>query len=153
MFRRDFGVKGWLILIALIVIGVVVAYFSGRLLERSARAHDVAAAEVKYAGAHAEAVSLQSVNRLLTANVWTYRASVALDERNFGVANDAMAKVVASLDQIAPEAAEFDRSAVVALRDAAKSMNISVATDLEPQRARVLKLAADLTALAESAGR
>jgi predicted secreted protein len=139
---------------ALIVAGVA-AYFAGGTIEHSARTRDAAAAEQKYAavktqlqGAQTQLASVQSANTLLTANVWAYRATVALDNRNFGLANDAVANVVASLNGVDAAAAGLDSAALKALQVEAAGVKIAVATNLEAQRSQLLRLAADITALA-----
>jgi hypothetical protein len=152
--NRSSGTRNWLIVVVVLVVAGVAAYFAGRFVERNARAGDVIAAQQQYAtvktqlgSAQGQNASLESMNHLLTANVWAYRGAVALDNRNFGVANDAVAKVVANLNGVDAAAAGLDGKAVTAVRKEALGVKISVAANLESQRAQILKLASAITAL------
>ncbi|GAA0870176.1 hypothetical protein GCM10009116_20120 [Brevundimonas basaltis] len=90
-----------------------------------------------------------TANQLLTANVWVYRAAAALDDRNFGVANDAMGEAVAALEAVELPEGDPLQAGVAEALTAAKNLNISVASNLEPQREALLNLARRVTALAE----
>ena len=98
-------------------------------------------------GAQARVASLQSARQLLNADVWAYRAAVALDNRNFGVANDAVAGVVASLSAVDAAAAGVDGGSLASVKTEAAGVRISVATNLETQRAQIIRLADDIGAL------
>jgi type II secretory pathway pseudopilin PulG len=155
MEKHSSGARIWVIVAAILVVAGVAAFFAGNAVEHAARAQDAKAAEQQYAaakaqlqGAQTRIASLQSVNQLLTANVWAYRATVALDNRNFGLANDAVVKVVASLNDINATAAGLDGQALKALQTEAANVKISVATNLESLRNQIIQLAADITALA-----
>jgi hypothetical protein len=141
--------RNWLIAVGLLVVAGVAAYFVGAAIEHSARAREVAATRAQLQAARTQVASLQSVNQLLTADVWVYRAAVALDNRNFGMANDAVAKVVASLNAVDAAAAGLDGAPLAALKTEAAGVRISVATNLEPQRAQLIRLAEDITALSD----
>lgn len=152
MDTRLQGARTWIVVVVVFVVAVVAAYFAGHFIEHSAAGKAVASAEQKSAAAHSEATRAQAANRILAANIWAYRASVALDQRNFGVANDAVGKVVSSLDGVDTAAARVDPAAVKSARDEALAAKVSVAADLEAQRARLLRLADDIAVLADSAG-
>jgi hypothetical protein len=68
--------------------------------------------------------------QLLDAGVPAYRAAVALDNRNFGVANDAVATVVSCLKVVDASAAGIDDGPLAALKTEAAGVRISVAADL-----------------------
>jgi hypothetical protein len=89
----------------------------------------------------------QSTNKLLGASVLTYRAMVALDNRNFGVANDDVAKALASLNAIGEPGTGIDGAALSALKKQAAGVKIRVATDLESQHTQLLHLATSINAL------
>lgn len=154
MEERSSGTRNWLIVVIVLIIAGVAAYFAGSFVERNASAQNTLAAEQQYAAvkmqlasAQAQNTSLQSVNRLLAANVWAYRAAVALDNRNFGVANDAIAKVVANLNGVDGATAGLDSAAVMAVKKEALGVKISVALNLESQRTQIVHLASAITAL------
>ena len=147
MEPRSAGSRNWLILVAVLIVAGVAAYFVGTAVEHGARSRDVAAAKAQLQSAQTRVASLQSVNRLLSADTWAYRAAVSLDNRNFGVANDDVAKVVANLNAVDASAARVDLGSLAALRTEAAAVKISVATNLEPQRAQLLRLADGVTAL------
>lgn len=90
-----------------------------------------------------------TANQLLTANVWVYRAAAALDDRNFGVANDAMGEAVAALEAVELPDGDPLQAGVAEALTAARNLNISVASNLEPQREALLDLARRVTSLAE----
>ena len=159
MENRSSGTRNWLIVVVVLVVGGVAAYFAGGFVERNARAGDVIAAQQQYAtvktqlaNAQGQNASLESANHLLTASVWAYRAAVALDNRNFGVANDAVAKVVANLNGVDAAAAGLNGNAVTSLKQQASGVKISVAANLESQRTQILKLASGITALVGQTG-
>lgn len=147
--RRE-NLKGLLIAAAVLVVGVLAAYFIGRGLERNSAQKQSAATASDLAGANARVATLQSRVELLTANVWVYKASTALDNRNFGVANEAMANAVSRLSMVQASSANLNPNALAAVQRDASALKIAVATDLEPQRAQLLKLAASVTDLAGS---
>lgn len=134
---------------ALIAAGVA-AYFIGGAVTRSKLAMEVATLKQDCAAAQTKLVAARSANALLMANVWAYRAIAALDDRNFGLANDAVARTVTDLKAVDAVASGTDVSALMAARAEAAGLKIYVATDLESQRGQLLRLAADLTALSGS---
>lgn len=140
MALRSGTLKALLIGIAVLIVGIFV--------ERSWTQHRIAAAVSSVAAANARAAALQSRVDLLTANVWVYKASTALDNRNFGEANEAMAIAVTRLNSLDAGAANLDNTALAAVRSDASALKIAVTTHLEPQRTQLLKLAASLTELA-----
>ena len=149
MEQRSSGARNWLIVVGLLIVAGVAAYFVGAAVEHAARARDAAAAKAQLQSAQTQVASLQSVKQLLTADVWAYRAAAALDNRNFGVANDAVTRVVASLNSVNVAAAGLESEPLNALKGEASGVKISVATNLEAQRAQLLRLATDTTALVE----
>lgn len=148
MERRS-GTRNWLIVVGVLIVAGVAAYFVGTAIEHGARTREAAAAKAQLQSAQTQVASLQSVKQLLNADVWAYRAAVALDNRNFGVANDAVAKVVASLNAVDAAAAGLDNGSLAALKTEAAGVKISVATNLEPQRTQLIRLADDITALTD----
>ena len=149
MERRSSGTRNWLIVVSALIVAGVAAYFVGAAIEHTARAREAAAAKAQLQSAQTQVASLQSVKQLLTAEVWAYRAAVALDNRNFGVANDAVAKVVTSLNNVDTAAAGLDNGPLAALKTEAGDVKISVATNLESQRSQLIRLADDITALSD----
>ena len=154
MEKRSTGARGWFIVVIVLVIAGIVAYFVGGAMERGAQTKDAAAAASRYAAVQAELTSaqtqirsLQSINQLLSANVWTYRAAIALDNRNFGVANTDVAKATASLGAVDAVAAGLDVRTVTSLQEEAGAIHISVATNLESERSQLLHLADGISAL------
>jgi hypothetical protein len=138
MATRSSATRPLLIAVAVLVLIAIGAYFVGGALEHAKSGPKIAA--------------LQSSNRLLTADVWAFRASVALDNRNFGTANDAVAKVVVNLSAVDSGAAGVDPASLTALKAEASAIKISVATDLQTQRAPLIHLANDIADLATKGG-
>lgn len=141
--------KVLLVGLAVLAVSVLVAYFAGRGLERSAAHTQAEVAARSLAGANARAAALHARVDLLAANVWVYKATTALDNRNFGLANDAMANAVTRLRRIEAGPANVEPGALATVQSDAAALRINVATDLQPQRAALLKLAASVTALAD----
>ncbi|MBP6546562.1 MAG: hypothetical protein KA220_07590 [Phenylobacterium sp.] len=148
MKERTFELRTWLIVGAVVLAVGGGAYLTGYGLEHAARKQEVAAAEQKFIRAEARSQRLEAANQLLIASTWVYRSGVALDQRNFGVANDAMVNAVASLKAVRPETSGQDPAAITAIQKEAAAIKIAVATDLGAQRARVLQLATGLSRLA-----
>jgi hypothetical protein len=147
MERRSSPTRTWLIVLGILIVAGVAAYFVGGALGRGAGAREAADAKAGLQSAQARVASLQSANQLLNADVWAYRAAVALDNRNFGVANDAVAGVVASLNAVDAAAAGVDGGSLASAKSEAAGVRISVATNLESQRAQLIRLADDIGAL------
>lgn len=141
--------RNWLLIVVFLILAGTAAYFIGAAVGSNAREKSVAAEKAKLQNARGRILSLQSVNELLRANVLAYQAIYALDNRNFGVANGDVAKVVASLRAIDTTGAGVDGNAVSALQREAAGVHISVAQNLESQRAQLLHLAAGITQLGE----
>lgn len=110
-------------------------------------------AEVRAArdAAESDRQSRTAANQLLTANVWVYRAAAALDDRNFGVANDDMNEAVRALEAVTLPEGDPRAAALAEVIGAARALDISVASNLGPQREALLALARQVTRLAEPA--
>lgn len=141
------GNRIWLIIIAVLIAAGVVAYFVGSGVERSARFQQLADAKTQLQEARSQIAALQSAKHLLGAGVWTYRAAVALDNRNFGVANDAAANALTNVNAVEAGAAGLDGKQLTALQNEAAGVKISVARNLASQRAQLLRLAAGINAM------
>jgi hypothetical protein len=138
-----------LIRIGVAALVAVLLFGAGYLTRDLPARSEIAEARAARDAAESDRQARTAANQLLTANVWVYRAAAALDDRNFGVANDAMNEAVSALEAVTltagdPRAVELSE-AVTAARD----LNISVASNLEPQRGALLALARRVTALAE----
>jgi hypothetical protein len=153
MKKSSSGARVWLIVVACLVLAGAAAYFAGGKVASNARDQQLAAERTNLQNAQNRILTLQSVNQLLTANVLAYRAVYALDNRNFGVANDDVAKVVASLEAVKASDAGVDGNEIVTLREEASRIKISVAENLEAQRAQLLRLATGITRQAEQSGK
>ncbi len=147
MKKSSSGSRVWLIVVACLILAGTAAFFVGGIVESNAREQQAAIERTKLQNAQNQILTLQSVNQLLSANVWAYRAAHALDNRNFGVANDDAARVVASLKAV--NASDAGGNAIATLREEAGRIKISVAQNLGAQRAQLLHLAAGITRLAE----
>ena len=143
------GSRSMLIRIGVAALVAVLLFGAGYLTRDLPARSEIAEARAARDAAESDRQARTAANQLLTANVWVYRAAAALDDRNFGVANDAMNEAVSALEAVTltagdPRAVELSE-AVTAARD----LNISVASNLEPQRGALLALARRVTALAE----
>lgn len=153
MKTRSGGTRVWLIIVAVLVVAGVAAYFVGGAVERGGRARDAAAAQTRYTAMQAQINALQSADHLLGANMWISRATVALDNRNFGVANVAVAKAVKNLKVVDAAALGLDSKKLMSLQNEAGAISISVATNLESERNQLLHLAEGIDVLAEQAAK
>ncbi len=149
MEKHSSGTRAWVITVVILIAAGVAAYFAGSFVERSANAKNAALNQQQIAAAQQRIASLRSANQLVTANVWVYRAAVALDNRNFGVANNDIANTVASLRGVDAASIGIDGTVIAALEKQAKSITISVATNLQSERAQLLRLASDISSTTE----
>ena len=149
MKARTSATRNRLIVVAILLLGGVIAYFAGGAREHAARVRETSQARTALQTVQSELATRRSVDRLLAADMWAYRAAVALDNRNFGVANDAMAKVTASLNRVDPAAAGIADAAVSKVKSEAAAVRIAVAQNLEAQRTQLIQLATDIGALAD----
>ena len=143
------GSRSIWIRIGLAALVAVLLFGAGYLTRDLPARSEIAEARAARDAAESDRQTLTAANQLLTANVWVYRAAAALDDRNFGVANDAMNEAVGALEAVTltagdPRAVELSEALA-----AARDLNISVASNLERQRGAVLALARRVTALAE----
>ena len=145
------GSRSIWIRIGLAALVAVLLFGAGYLTRDLPARSEIAEARAARDAAESDRQTLTAANQLLTANVWVYRAAAALDDRNFGVANDAMNEAVTALEAVTlaegdPRGAELAEAVA-----AARALDISVASNLEPQRDALLALARQVTALAEQA--
>lgn len=125
-----------------IAIGVV-SYFGGISVEKQRGANLVSDLDqVK-----TEIVALNSLDALRQANLWVYRTVAALDNRNFGVANDADAAALKNLQAVDAARVGIDPAELLKVQKEMTGVKISIASDLESQRTQILTIAKDLTAL------
>lgn len=135
----------WRQQLARIGIGVAAAallFFLGWMMGRSPVAELEAAREAS-----------RTRNAVLTAEAAVYRAAVALEQRNFGTANDYLRRADAALGTLPAEGddAGLSSSAAAALADVRTELagtNLNVAVDVEAQRSAVLQLASRLDEIA-----
>jgi len=73
-----------------------------------------------------------------------YRAALDLDARNFGVANDRLNAAAELLNRADAAALGVSEQALADLQQSLAQTDLRVAEDLEPQRAQVLRFAAEL---------
>lgn len=142
--------RNWLVVIGVLIAAGIAAYFVGEALEAAAAKQRYATLSNQLTAADARVAALQSTNRLLSANVWAYRATVALDDRNFGTANDAVAKTSAALKGVNAAAAGLDGNSLAAVQTEAVGTKIAVATNLQQQRSQLIRLAADVANLVQT---
>lgn len=125
-----------------LIAGGIAAYFVGTTADRT-----------KLQDAHSQLNALQSTNALLGANMWISRATVALDNRNFGVANESVSKAVKELSVVDSAAIGLDSTKLASLQKQAGAIKISIVTNLQPERNQLLHLADAINVLAGQAAR
>ena len=80
----------------------------------------------------------------MQADIALYRTATDLDQRNFGIANSRLKSAADALGKISQAAAGANSVQITQLQNSILAMNINVATNLEDQRAQVLKFASQL---------
>lgn len=90
---------------------------------------------------------LQATNHLLRARLAVSRAADALDARNFGTANDHLDQAREELLSVQAEAVGADPQALADLRESMQRHRVSIAEDLETQRARLQAVGARIDEL------
>lgn len=143
------GSRSMLIRIGLAALVAVLLFGAGYLTRDLPARSEIAEARTARDVAESDRQTRTTANQLLTANVWVYRAAAALDDRNFGVANDAMNEAVSTLEAVALTEGDARAAGLSEAVAAARALDISVASNLEPQRAAVLALARQVTGLTE----
>jgi hypothetical protein len=104
------------------------------------------AAQTKTADAQAQVDALQTQNQLMTARGLLYQGAIALDRRNFGIANDDVEKARETLVAAKPADPGVEGKLGV-VRSAVTGTKITVAENLDDQRSHLLTLATQLDAL------
>ncbi|MDP2765297.1 MAG: hypothetical protein Q8O54_10735 [Brevundimonas sp.] len=143
------GARSMLIRVGLAALAAVLLFGAGYLTRDLPARSEIAEARAARDAAESDRQARLAAHQLLTANVWVYRAAAALDDRNFGVANDAMNEAVRALEAVTLTAGDPRAVELAEAVTAARDLNISVASNLEPQRGALLALARRVTALAE----
>lgn len=143
------GSRSMLIRIGLAALVAVLLFGAGYLTRDLPARSEIAEARTARDAAESDRQTRTTANQLLTANVWVYRAAAALDDRNFGVANDAMNEAVSTLEAVTLTEGDARAAGLSEAVAAARALDISVASNLEPQRAAVLALARQVTGLTE----
>lgn len=137
----------WRQQLARIGIGVAAAallFFLGWMMGRSPVAELEAARDAS-----------RTRNAVLTAEAAVYRAAVALEQRNFGTANDYLRRADAALATLPADADDAGLSsgaaaALAEVRSELAGTDLNVAVDVEAQRSSVLQLAAQLDEIARA---
>ena len=143
------GSRSMLIRIGLAALVAVLLFAAGYLTRDLPARSEIAEARAARDAAESDRQTRTAANQLLTANVWVYRAAAALDDRNFGVANDAMNEAVRALEAVTLAEGDPRAAGLAEAVAAARALDISVASNLEPQREALLALARQVTGLAE----
>ncbi len=115
-------------------------------LQKTSYEGQLKTAQSQTADAQAQTATLQTQNQLMTARGLLYQGALALDQRNFGIANDDVAKAGQTLDAAKPAEAGLEGK-LVPLRQAVTGTKINVAEDLDTQRSHLLDLASQLDGL------
>lgn len=143
------GSRSMLIRIGLTVLAAVLLFGGGYLTRDLPARSAIAEARAARDAAESDRRARITANQLLTANVWVYRAAVALDDRNFGVANDAMAEVVKALESVTLGEGDPLQDELAGVLAASRDLDISVASNLAPQRDALLALERRVSGLTE----
>jgi hypothetical protein len=138
-----------LIRIGVAALVAVLLFGAGYLTRDLPARSEIAEARTARDAAESDRQARTAANQLLTANVWVYRAAAALDDRNFGVANDAMNEAVTALEAVTLAEGDPRAAGLAEAVAAARALDISVASNLAPQREALLALARQVTGLAE----
>jgi len=149
------GNRKWAAVAVAVVVALGAGFLAGFMVERSARQDAQTAAselETQLQEARGQTAAVEARNSLLAANVLVFQAATALDNRNFGVANDLMGQVRGNLERVDATAVQgVDPDALQAVREQANAVQLGVAANFEGQRDQLLGLASDLTAMTEPA--
>ena len=143
------GGRSMLIRLGLAALVAILLFGAGYLTRDLPARSAIAEARAARDAAESDRQTRITANQLLTANVWVYRAAAALDDRNFGVANDAMNEAVRALEAVTLAEGDPRSAGLAEAVVAARGLDISVASNLEPQRGALLALARRVTDLAE----
>ena len=114
--------------------------------QKTTDAAQLKAAQTQTAAAQAQAAALQTQNQLMTARGLLYQGAIALDRRNFGIANDDVEKAKQVLVAAKPADPGVEAKLGV-VRSAVAGAKITVAQNLDDQRSHLLDLATQLDAL------
>ncbi len=127
-----------------VLVLVLIAYFVGLMQGRGPIAgleEEVAVARQAQQELQAQLGREEARTRMTEALALLYRATLDLDERNFGTANARLQQAAQTLAQIDPAAAGAE---VQQLRQEISAMNVEVAANLQAQRSRILSFAETL---------
>lgn len=142
--RSGSPIKAVLITLLLGALTSVGSYFYGLSQGNAKAAQAIASSKISIDEAEERAQKASERGAIFEAHSALLRSTVALDRRNFGIANTQIQNAASALDQAG------SGSKIVQLRDQLRSLNINVATDLGTQRERVLGLASQIEPLLPS---
>ena len=135
--------------IGLAALVAVLLFGAGYLIRDLPARNEIAEIRAARDAAERDRQAEAAARRLLPANVRVYRAAAALDDRNFGMANDAMNEAVTALEAVTLAEGDPRAAGLAQATAAARALDISVAGNLGPQREALLALARRVTLLAE----
>ncbi len=154
---KGFPLKAFGILLLVALIGAAGAYFYGLSQGRAALGAQKSDYETQLQSASAETqkakdelVAANNRARLLDAQNSLYRAAVALDRRNFGIANTSLQNAARSLGEV-KESPNIPFARVQSLAATLQKTNINVAVNLQTQRERLLGFAEQMQEIVPSA--
>ncbi|HZO87917.1 MAG TPA: hypothetical protein VFB38_06215 [Chthonomonadaceae bacterium] len=134
--------------IALVIAAALflVGFFIGRgqMAAQQAQAQQLRAQAQQL---RAQFATAEALSRLLVARGWVYRATIDLEQRNFGLANSDLSRATAILRSVQPAQAGVDPTQMQRLAQAIAGTNVQVATDIGNQRRQILALADGLDTL------
>ncbi|HSJ23730.1 MAG TPA: hypothetical protein VK929_03530 [Longimicrobiales bacterium] len=145
MTRDQWRWVGLAVFLALAVGAVL--YFGGRWQERSYAADERAERIEELDAVRSDLAAAQDRIRLLRARSLLFETALDLDRRNFGTANAHLHAAAAELEAVRESVSDMDTQALQALQRDIAATDLSLATDLEVQRTRVLDFLARLDAL------
>ena len=131
--------KAALIAVGVLVVVAVVFYLVGR----SKGAAPIPELEARASAAEAQFAAVQDRAKLNEALALVYRTTMDLDARNFGTANEHLHAAARALDGLSG----VDGNGVDGLRRTMAETDLTVAADLQQQRARVLHFAEQIESL------
>lgn len=140
-----------LVCLALLLLIGFGLYGWGLSRGRAELARQKAAGETQIAQAHqqnaqsqTQLTAAETQNCLLTGQSYLYEASISMEQRNFGTANDDVQKASQALSQIQAADMGADFEPLNALRQTIGSTNVAIAGDLQAQRSHILDMAAQV---------
>ncbi len=147
---RKRSVRSIILILVIVVLAMVGAYFAGLTQGRSDLSAQKANFERQLSDLQRSMALSESRNALSKAQLSLCRTSFDLDQKNFGLANTHIREAAAALSLVSPVLIGTDPGRFEEIRRRLSAINLEVSSNTEKEKVEIQNILAELEALAKS---